>query len=158
MTTPTRPIYVPPDAGHSDTTWHATPGPAVVAALVGKPVADIRYLFPGPINDGPRNEPTALADALRALGCTIGEPMDKFPTHGLAFVQLVSRTLYVPLRPVAVVHHDEYRMVYDFYNRERNWLPADVWEHWTLPASMSAYGAKTWKVETAWEVIMPIDI
>lgn len=102
-------LYTPPDAFTAHETWNANCGPTAVAALLGRPLADVRHAFPW-FPARPRCSPTQVSAVLATLGwpakwTALGLPkapaaneadrmaleldsFDRMPEAGLVFVQI----------------------------------------------------------------------
>ncbi len=83
-------LYSPPDIDAANDAWCASCGPIAAAALLGRPVADVRAAFPW-YPERPWCSPTQMLGALDALQIRgvsrRHEPGDRALVDGLAYIQ-----------------------------------------------------------------------
>lgn len=81
-------LYKPPDILEAHNAWGANCGPCTLAAIIQRPVMQVRDLFPDFSNRRYVN-PTHMKEALRLAGVRFSNRFgaDKRPRYGLAFIQ-----------------------------------------------------------------------
>ena len=81
-------LYHPPDVTAAYETWQASCGPAALAAVLHRPLAQVRHLLAGYDQRGYMN-PTHMQLALGGARCWWQKlrPGEDGPSYGLAFVQ-----------------------------------------------------------------------
>lgn len=149
-------LYAPTDVLEAHDTWGASCGAASLAALLGRPVMDVRNLFrryPGWVT------PTAMGEAVLLAGRTWSSIYTTcLPKHGLAWVQFEGPWEKPGVPPGAAYRHTHWIaadqshgvMVYDC---NAGWIAPEEWRDSVLPELMAMHRRCTgWRIRKAWEV------
>lgn len=158
MTVPTvTDLYCPPDVDEAHALFKLNCGPCALAALVGRPVLELRDLFPQ-YPARPWSNPSGMRAALALLGVgyrVVSTPADL--VAGLNFIQFKGPWLD-PGVPVGAAYKRTHwiaagpgRLVYDVNAGE--WLSRAEWVADVVPHLLAATtGATGWCVRTGIEV------
>ncbi len=122
-------LFNPPDADEAYESWRATCGPTAFAALVGKPVMEVRGSFPG----FPEREwvnPTDMREALLAAAVPFEVESGIWPQRGLVFVQFTGPWTEPDVPVAAAYRHTHWiaidgTEVYDV--NARGWISKVEW-------------------------------
>lgn len=97
-------LYTPPDLDEAADTWEANCAPGAVAALLGRPLADVRRGFPW-FPERPWTSPTQLTDAVCSLLPRAG---GNWTTYGPAYrgQSPVEQFKLLPRKGLVVVQFD----------------------------------------------------
>lgn len=128
-------MIVPTDTEAAWHAWQANCGPAALAAILGKQVAEVRDAFPD-FPAKPWCNPTAMRAALQSLrvaydvrgGGSFGTDP---PRRGLAFIQWVGPWLDKGV-PIAAAYRNTHWIAVDGserwdVNEPERWMPANEW-------------------------------
>lgn len=148
-------LYVPPDADHAHAQWKANCGPCALAAVLGRPLAALRPLFP----DYPRRpwtNPTHMRAALDRAGAgyrTATASDTNWSGTLLLFVQWVG-PWSAPGVPVAAAYRNTHWIgtkagaVYDV--NAGDWMTPEEWRtDFVLHILRHVPNATGWYVRTA---------
>lgn len=165
-TTMTAALYNPPDVDKSHAAWKANCGPCALAAILGRPVADVRPFFPR-YPKYPWTNPTHMRAALDAAGVRHRSGNTIATTNGLWFVQL-DGPWCSPEVPVTVAYRHTHwvavRMVSDgtdsgesdewvYDANAREWEPLSWWKAEVIPHVLAHVKRATgWWVRTGIEL------
>lgn len=175
-TTSSHTLYHPPDVQQAVLAWDASCGPAALAAILRKPLAQVRPLMPEFQGRGYCN-PTHMLAALARAFCQVpkqhrgaGQP---WPTYGLGFVQWHGPWLAPGVPVGAAYRHTHWigivdappmgTLVYDINawdtHRQQygDWLPLKWWEKELVPAITAEVPRATgdWHIRWSCQVILP---
>lgn len=148
------PLYTPPDLLAAHDEWKANCGPGALAALLGKPLSEVRHAFPW-FPARPWTSPTQMGEAITALigprgkwtayGIARGpvdEQIARLPRNGLFHIQIDGpwcnladrRVAYRYTHCAAVRRIEGSLFVYDINlgpnARPGGWATFDTWNEW----------------------------
>ena len=128
--------YVPPDFPEAYAEWRANCGPAAVAALVGRPLALVRRLFPH-FPGKPWCNVTQIRDALTGCGLAVKMLPNTWPDRGLVHVQWEGPWMAEGVPVAARYRHTHWiavdgECVFDV-NGGGEWLSRGRWEAEIVP-------------------------
>jgi hypothetical protein len=171
-------LYRPPDVDEAYHEWSASCGPCALAAMLGRPLADVRSLFPG-IEQRNFCNPSHVEAALNAaqVRWRKNSKAVALPVRGLAFLQ-VTGPWDGPGVPVAAAYRKTHWIstnlvgdgtdsgesddwVYDCNAAQEDgtrgdWWPRQWWERDVMVAIVAAHNRATgWRVRVAYEVRLP---
>lgn len=121
-------MYTPPDIAEAYDEWKANCGPAALAALVGRPLAQVREAFPD-FPAKPWANPTHMRAALTRLDWS-HRYCDGWPERGLAFIQWEGPWLDPGVPVGAAYRHTHWVAAAEgkvFDVNAGNWTTPDEW-------------------------------
>ncbi len=153
-------LYAPPDTLESNAAWSATCGPMAIAAILRRPVAAVRDLFPG-FPERPWVTPTVMQAAFIHSGTNWRHGPAGLPMYGLAWLQVGGPWEGPGVPPGAAYRYTHWiaaaeangrTLVYD--GNAAEWMAYHDWQRDVMAAIVAGHKRATgWRVRKAWEMI-----
>lgn len=160
-------LYEPPDVDEQHELWGANCGPAALAAILGRTVAEVRPLiqpFKGYMHAGDLEHALMCVPrvSVRRQNFTVihgrGSRSRPWPTHGLAVIQIDGpwcdlknpRAAYKYTHTVAVDRRGAFPRVYD--GNATMWLHEADWQREIMDEIVRTKRATGWWIRTSLEV------